>query len=276
MNQPELSAVVMCFNEKRTIERCLDSLSFCDEIVVVDDCSTDGTWELLQERKDVRAFQHRHTTFAAQRQYGKDRATGRWILTMDADEYVARALAEAIRAAIRRPDAPDVYEIRRRNPYPRTLRGAFWTKHPRLVRAEKCRWVVTDNPHSPLDTAGLRVEVLEGAFLEHEPLPDVATMLRKNVNRSLIVAALDKAGGRRGGMLPLLGSSLGRFLKYFFREGAWRYGADGLIFAAACGFEAFAKQAFLVERQEKPLESMQDGGPGSYPAGTTFVTGGKA
>ena len=191
--QPEISAVVMCFNEKRVIARCLDALAFCDEIVVVDDCSTDGTWELLQARAGVRSFQHRHTTFAAQRQYGKDRATGRWILTMDADEYVTPELAALIRAAIRRPDAPDVFEIRRNNPYPRTLRGAFWTKHPRLVRAEKCRWLVTDDPHSPLDLAGLRVEVLEGAHLEHEPLPDVATMLRKNVNRSLIVAALDRA-----------------------------------------------------------------------------------
>ena len=275
VGQPELSAVVMCFNEKRVIGRCLDALAFCDEIVVVDDCSTDGTWEMLQERDGVRAFQHRHTTFAAQRQYGKDRATGRWILTMDADEYVTPELAKAVRAAISRSDAPDVFEIRRRNPYPATLRGEFWTKHPRLVRAEKCRWVVTDNPHSPLDLTGLRVEVLEGAYLEHEPLPDVATMLRKNVNRSLIVAALDRSRGRRGGLVSLASSSLGRFFKYWIREGAWRYGADGLIFAAACGFEAFAKQAFLVERQEKPLESMQDGGPGSYPAGTTFVSGSK-
>ncbi|WP_373045076.1 glycosyltransferase family 2 protein [Vulgatibacter sp.] len=273
MAGPRLSAVVMCFNEKRVIGRCLDALAFCDEIVVVDDCSTDGTWELLQQRADVRPFQHRHTTFAAQRQYGKDRATGDWILTMDADETVTPALARRIRETIARADAADVYEIRRINPYPRTLDGHFWTKHPRLVRAEKCRWVVTDDPHSPLDTQGLRVAILEGAHLDHEPLPDVATMLRKNINRSLIVAALDRSKGREGGLLSLLGSSLGRFFKYYVREGAWRFGADGLIFAAACGFEAFAKQAFLVERQDRPLEQMQDGGPGSYPAGTTFVSG---
>lgn len=267
-----LSAVVMCFNEVRVIGRCLDALAFCDERVVVDDCSTDGTWELLEARTDVRAIRHRHTTFAAQRQLGKDAAKGQWILTMDADEYVTSELAQAIRTAIARPDAPDGFHLRRRNPYPATLQGEGWTQHPRLVRADRCRWVVTDNPHSPLDLSGLRMETLQGGHLEHEPLPDLATMLRKSVNRSLIMATLDRARGRRAGGLRLLGSSLARFLKFYLREGAWRFGGSGLAVALAVAFEAYAKQAFLLESPRTDAEHLQDGGPGSFPQGTSFVS----
>ena len=262
----------MCFNEKRVIGRCLEALAFCDEIVVVDDCSTDGTWELLQGWPKVKAIQHRHTTFAAQRQLGKDAAAGRWILTMDADEYVTDELASAIRSAISRKDAPDGFYLRRRNPYPRTLKGHFWTRHPRLIRADRCEWEVTDNPHSPLRLEGLRMETLQGAHLEHEPLPDLATMLRKSINRSLIMATLDRARGRPSGSLRMLASSFGRFAKFYFREGAWRFGIDGLSMAVAIGFEAWAKQAFLAEAPIDGVESLQDGGPGSYPSGTSFVT----
>src|SRR5450755_3008271 len=91
----ELSAVVMVYNERSTLGRCLDAVAFCDEVVVVDDVSTDGTWEYLRTRSVV-AVQNRHTTFAAQREYGKSLAHGQWILTMDADEYVSAELALAI------------------------------------------------------------------------------------------------------------------------------------------------------------------------------------
>ncbi len=268
----QLSAVVMCFNEVRVLGRCLDALAFCDERVVVDDCSTDGTWELLEARADVRAIRHRHTTFAAQRQLGKDAALGRWILTMDADEYVTPELALAIRRAIARPDAPDGFHLLRRNPYPATLRGHGWTRHPRLIRAERCRWIVTDNPHSPLDLEGLRMETLEGGHLEHEPLPDLATMLRKSINRSLIMSTLDRARGRPAGGLRLVGSCLARFLKFYLREGAWRFGGSGLAMALAVAFEAYAKQAFLLETPLTGAEAQQDGGPGSFPAGVPFVS----
>lgn len=271
---PTLSAVVMVFNERRTIDTCLRPLlELCDEVVVVDDCSTDGTWEYLESLGGrVRAVQHRHTTFAAQREYGKAQATGAWILSMDGDEYVTPELARAIRAALARPDAPDGFFLRRRNPYPRTLRGHFWTAHPRLVRADRCRWVVTDNPHSPLETGGLRFETLQGGHLEHEPLPDVATLLRKNINRSLIIAAQQREAGRRPGAAAMAATVLARFLKFYLGSGAFRFGASGMVMAWAMAQEALAKSAFLVETPTTAPESLQDGGPGSYPAGTQFVT----
>jgi len=267
----ELSAVVMCFNERASIASCLDALKFCDEIVVVDDVSTDGTWEYLQSRPDVRAIQHRHTTFAAQRELGKSHARGTWVLTMDADEQVTPELARAIREAIRRPDAPDGFYLSWKNAYPRTLSGASWEWNARLMRADKCRWVKTDNPHSPLDLSGLRLERLHGGHVDHAAPPHFAFLLRKMINRSVITAAQARARGRRSNVLKLLGSTVARFLKAYLRGGAWRYGSSGFLMACLWAFEAFTKQALLLEAPQGPAEAMQDGGPGSYPAGAPLV-----
>ncbi len=268
----QLSAVVMVFNEINTIEKCLKQLvDLCDEIVVVDDCSTDGTWEYLASLGDkVRAVQNKHTTFAAQREFGKALATGQWILTMDGDEYVTPELAKEIRRAIA-TETVDGFYIHRRNPYPKTLSGFYLTKHPRLIRAEKCRWIQTDNPHSPLELRGLRMKTLRGGHLEHEALPNVAVMLRKNINRSLIVAAQQRAQGRRTQSYSLFLSVIIRSLKFYLFKGAFRFGSSGVVMALAMGQEAFAKSAFLVESSIDSPEALQDGGPGSYPAGTAFV-----
>jgi glycosyltransferase involved in cell wall biosynthesis len=267
----ELSAVVMCFNEKASIASCLDALSFCDEIVVVDDVSTDGTWEYLQTRGDIRAFQNRHTTFAAQREFGKNKASGKWILTMDADEQVSPELAKAIRGAIARPEAPDGFWLQWKNLYPRTLTGASYEWNARLIRADKCRWQNTDNPHSPLDLRGVRLERLAGGHVVHAAPPHYAFLLRKMINRSVITSAQARASGRKTSAFGLLLSTLARFLKAYFKGGAWRHGSSGVLMACLWAFEAFTKHAFLLEAAKVAPESLQDGGPGSYPEGTALV-----
>lgn len=273
--QPELSAAIMVYNGRATLERCLDALAFCDEICVVDDVSTDGTWEWLQARAardpKLRVFQHRHTTFGAQRQYVKDLTRGRWVLTIDADEYANPELAETIQRNIRRSDAPDGFYLRLRTPYPRGLSGERWSKHPRLVRREKCHWVQTDTPHSPLQMDGVRFEVLEGASMQHEPLEGMAQQLRKIINRNLIVGAQGAARGKRPGGFKIFASGVGRFFKAYFRQGGWRHGTDGFLFACLDAFEGFTKYAFM--RVHVPEEAVKaiDGGPGSYPDGTPIV-----
>jgi glycosyltransferase involved in cell wall biosynthesis len=264
----ELSAVMIVYNGIATIGRSLDALRFCDEIVVVDDTSTDGTWEYLQTRKDVRSVQRLHQTMADQRAYATSLAKGRWILTIDSDEYVRPELASSIRREIGKPDAPDGFYLIWRSPYPSGLPGVGWSKHPRLMRAGRSKWVATDHLHSPLDTSGLQMKILRQGFVEHEPLPHLAAILRKYINKSVIMAAQGRARGVRGGVWRLVSSTFARFLKAYFIQGGWRFGASGFTMACAEAFEAFTKYAFLIEAPTAVPEQMLDGGPGSVPPGT--------
>jgi glycosyltransferase involved in cell wall biosynthesis len=269
----ELSAVVMCFNERATIGRCLDSLAFCDEVVVVDDMSTDGTWEYLQTRQ-VKAVQNRHTTFAAQRELGKSLARGRWILTMDADEVVSEELARAIRDEIVRPRAPDGFYLVWKNAYPKSLKGYWYARHPRLVRADKCTWQKTDNPHSPLDLTGVRLGLISRGHVDHEGVRDVPTLLRKLINRNVIMAAQARAQGKRVSGSKLFFSSVARFFKAYFLAGHFRHGVSGLIMSGVWAFEAFSRMAFMREAPQVSPEKLMDGGPGSYPEGAPLVAPG--
>ena len=83
----ELSAVIITCNEEDSIVRCLSSVAFAGEIVVVDSGSTDGTIDLAS-RYTERIFRRDWTGYASQKNFAIQQAGGRWILSVDADEEV--------------------------------------------------------------------------------------------------------------------------------------------------------------------------------------------
>ena len=106
---PTLSACLIVRNEARVLERCLTSLSgVVDEIVVVDTGSTDATPEIAAGF-GARICRHVwRDDFSAARNVGLDVATGDWILTIDADEYLEAGTRGRIRAVIDRTDADGI------------------------------------------------------------------------------------------------------------------------------------------------------------------------
>src|SRR3989337_253209 len=99
-----LSAVILTKNEEKNIERCLKSLTFCDEIIIVDDYSEDKTLEKCQMfvfggRSNVKCQMFKRKlngNFAEQRNFGLGKARGDWVLFIDSDEKVSKKLAEEI------------------------------------------------------------------------------------------------------------------------------------------------------------------------------------
>ena len=96
---PRLSAIIITLNEAGNIAGCLDTLSFCDERIVVDGGSTDETAKIAQG-KGARVVSHPFEGFGAQKGFALSLATGDWVLSIDADERVTPALAQEIRNAI--------------------------------------------------------------------------------------------------------------------------------------------------------------------------------
>ena len=98
-------------------------MSWADEVVVVDSGSNDRTCELATEF-GAKVFLESWKGFSAQKNFAIQKATGDWILSLDADEEVSPELASSIREAIHRPDALDGYWMPRRN-----LFLGRWIKH---------------------------------------------------------------------------------------------------------------------------------------------------
>lgn len=131
-----LSGIIITKNEEAMLADCIDSLSFCDEIVVIDSGSTDNTVELAK-RLGAIVYTHKTEDFAEIRTYAKSKAKGKWILYIDADERVSASLAAEITTAIASVHPEAAYKLYRQNyylgntpwPYVETLERLFQKKY---------------------------------------------------------------------------------------------------------------------------------------------------
>ena len=113
----KLSVVVTVFNEEKNIERCLKSLRFADEIVVVDNSSEDQTLSLAKKYTDrVYSQKNDPKLIDIQKNFGFKKATGDFILSVDADEEVSEELSREIKKILKEtPENVNGYLVPRKN-----------------------------------------------------------------------------------------------------------------------------------------------------------------
>lgn len=99
----KISACVITYNEERNIRRCLESIKWCDEIVIVDSFSTDRTLEICREYTAT-IYQHEWEGYIGQRNYIRKKASHGWVLHIDADEELSPQLTRNIQREIARKD----------------------------------------------------------------------------------------------------------------------------------------------------------------------------
>jgi len=105
-----LSCTIVCYDEEEGIRAALESVKWCDEIVVVDSFSTDRTVEICREYTD-RIFQREWPGFVEQKALALEQTRCAWVLNLDADERVSPELRREIEGVLRSPDA-DGYTCR--------------------------------------------------------------------------------------------------------------------------------------------------------------------
>lgn len=122
----KLTAIVLTHNNQLSLEQCLSSLSFADEIVVVDDQSQDKT-KLIAEKFKVRWLERKLTNFASQRNWAIKQAEGGWVLMIDADEQVTPELAREIKSVIKQAEY-SAFRIKRLNYFfgKKIVHGGYW------------------------------------------------------------------------------------------------------------------------------------------------------
>ena len=152
---PKISLIVITRNEEELIGQCLKSAAgFCDELIVVDSYSTDGTVE-IGRGLGARVFQRPFDGYIAQKQFALEQARGEWVFSLDADEQATWELGNEIRAALANPHPAAGYRVRRvlyhlGHYY---TRGLYPDWHLRLFRRERARFAGHE-PHASVQIDG--------------------------------------------------------------------------------------------------------------------------
>ena len=111
---PKLSVVIVARNEEKNISGCLKSVSFADEIIVIDDCSEDNTVSIARDLGAKVFLRAMDGNYAAQKQFGMEQASGDWLLFLDCDERITPELANEIQQKVQE-NQKKTYLIRRLN-----------------------------------------------------------------------------------------------------------------------------------------------------------------
>lgn len=153
----KLSALIITYNEVGYIEKCIESISFADEIIVVDSFSNDGTYEFLQEHPKVEVIQRPFINFTDQKSYALELASYDWVLFVDADEVVSSDLGKEIVGTINSKNNFEAYWFYRKFMYQnRPLNFSGWQtdKNHRLFRKSKVCFTSERLVHETLQVDG--------------------------------------------------------------------------------------------------------------------------
>lgn len=246
-----ISACIIAKNEADRIPACLASVAFCDEVLVLDSGSTDGTADLCR-RLGARVLETDWPGWVAQKNRAADAAAHDWVLSIDADERVDAGLAAAIQALRTAHDAGRAdavaYEVPRKvHALGRWILHGGWYPEwrVRLFDRRQGRWGGVD-PHDRFEPRG-RVGRLVGGHLEHHTWRNLDDFVAKQ-NRFTTVAAREMlARGRRAGALDLVFRPLFRFLRMYVFKAGFLDGWAGFQLARLEAFGVFLKYAKLRE-----------------------------
>jgi glycosyltransferase involved in cell wall biosynthesis len=228
---PGLSAIVITKNEAAHIGDCLDSLTFCDERIVVDSGSDDDTVALARA-KGARVVDHPFQGYGAQKNVALSLTQGDWVLSLDADERVSEALREEIRAAIVRDDA-DGYEMPRLSTFcGRAMRHSGW--YPdyvlRLFRKDKSRFS-DDIVHEHVICNGRLARLKEP--LSHFPVTKLEDALSRMDRYSTAGAEALVASGKSVSFMSAIAHGLYAFVRTYILRAGFLDGREGFLLAVA-------------------------------------------
>lgn len=247
----KLSAVVSAFNEEKNIERCLKSLSFANEIIVVDNSSLDKTSELAK-KYTTKIFVQKNdpNLIDLQKNFGFEKASHDWILSIDADEEVSKELSEEIKKIIKKADGANGYWIPRKNIiFGKFIEHTGWYPDPqlRLFKKGKGKFVKA-HVHEPIKLDG------ESAYLNehiiHHHYETIAEFMKKTISIYAPNEAqnyLDK--GYLFSYLDALRFPLNEFISRFFSRKGYLDGLHGLMLSLLMAFYHFTIFAYLWEKQ---------------------------
>jgi glycosyltransferase involved in cell wall biosynthesis len=241
-----ISVTILTKNSAAYLAECLGALSAFDDVVVLDNGSTDDTIAIARGFANVTVHEHPFIGFGPMKNLAVDKASNDWILSIDSDEVVTPELAGEILAL----DLDDnlVYTIERDNFYHgRLIRGCGWDRDRvhRLFNRRRTRFNDRLIHEGIIGKAEMRPELLRNR-MRHYTFDNASQLVHKMQHYSTLWAE-ENRGRKKSTPLKALLNGLATFFKSYVLQNGWRYGYEGLLISISNANGAFYKYIKLYE-----------------------------
>jgi glycosyltransferase involved in cell wall biosynthesis len=244
-----ISVVISAFNEQEKLARCLASVSWADEIIVIDNSSTDKTAHIAKKMGATVYERPNNPMLNVNKNFGFSKATSDWIFCLDADEEVPEELAREIKKTIKDPgDAVGFWMPRKNIIFGKWIRHGLWwpDQHLRLFARNKGRFA-EKHVHEYVDVAG-PTATLAAPFVHHnyesisQYLRKLDTLYTENEVKNLLSANYQFVWS------DVIRFPVSDFVKIFFAQEGYKDGLHGLVLALLQAFYSFVVAVKLWEK----------------------------
>ena len=256
-----ITAIIPTFNNEKLIRRCLESVKWADEVLVVDSYSSDATLDICKEY-GARIVQHEYINSALQKNWAIPQARYEWVLLTDSDEMVEPALRDEIRKLLENPDPGiDAYRIPRKNVvYGKWMRhGHYWPDYNIRLFRRSCRYA-TREVHADIDVPDGRLGILKAHHI-HDDFNDMQAYLVKFARYMNYETDELVKRGKKFRLRNVTFRPFAMFCYSYFCRGGYKGGLRGFMIAVQKAYYNFAMymQLWELQRGKKDLEEWRRG-----------------
>lgn len=246
-----ISAVVLSRNEEKNIKKCLESLGFCDEVIVIDDNSEDRTIEIA-EKLGAKVYKRElKGNFALQRNFGLNKARGKWVLFVDPDERVSKDLRDEIVKIINDSSINYLgfYMGRTDHIWGKRLKHGETgnIRLLRLARRKAGKW--RRRVHEVWQIIGRTGELKKP--LLHYPHPTLKEFIASVNKMSGLHAEANFEEGKRSSLFKIIIWPLAKFMQNWIIKGGFLDGIQGFMVALVMSFHSYLAWSKLWMLQKK-------------------------
>ncbi len=246
----QLSAIIITKNEAHNIRRCLESIKWADEIIVVDSGSQDDTLAICREYTDKIIVTDDWPGFGPQKQRALDQANGEWVLSIDADEEVSAELRKEIIHATLQTHYSGFTLSRPVIFYDQIIKHALGSNRTLRLLQRKCGRFSEDKIHETILVDGKIGHLTQPLY--HYSFRCVDDILTKMNRYSSLSAKQKHQRSKRSSSLKAIVSALWMFIRVYFIKLGFLDGRAGLLLAVSFAEGAFYRYMKLLYLNDSP------------------------
>lgn len=250
----KLSVVIITKNEEHNIRRCLESVKWADEIILIDSQSTDNTVEIAGEY-GVKIFSPEWRGYGPAKQEGVNNATGEWILSIDADEEATPELTEEIKKILTADENYDGYLINRHTNFMgKWINHCGWYPDYLLRLFRKGSGNFNDAViHEKVEING-KTRELKSELL-HYSYPTLEAYLERLNQYTTLGAEVALANGKKAGNFDIVFRPFISFIDHFLTHQGFQDGIEGFVISVMSSVSVMVKYVKLRHLQKKAIRT---------------------